>query len=643
MIGTDSHTPNAGGLGMIACGVGGADAVDVMADIPWELKAPKVIGVELKGKLSGWTTPKDVILKVAGELTVKGGTGAIIEYKGAGVESLSCTGMATICNMGAEIGATTSVFPYNERMGDYPARPPTDPRSPTSPRLPAQPPPDSGAEYDSHIEINLDTLEPHINGPFTPDLATPLSKFAEEVKKNDWPEELKVSLIGSCTNSSYEDMSRSASIAEEAAAHGPQGQVAVHHHPRFRADPCHHRARRPDGGPREGRRYGACQRLRPLHRPVGTARTSRRVTRTRSSPRTTVTSPAVTTPNPATHAFVASPDLVTAMAFAGPPHLQPHDRQPQGRRWQGVQVHRPQRQGAASPRLRPPATTPTKTPPRTARRCRSPSTPSRTVCRSSSPSSPGTARTPTDCPVLIKAKGKCTTDHISAGGPWLKYRGHLENISNNCLIGAINAANGKANEVQNVFSGEWGPVPATAIQYREQGKPWVVIGDENYGEGSSREHPPLSSPVSSSVAAPSLRARLPVSTRPTCASRACSPLRFANPADYDKVPLGRPCRHHRRHRARRGLQGLARLQAQGRLQGRAAAHPHHERQPDLVVQARARPSTRWPPPPSRPKRACGRPCRCHGRCDTARSCTRLALLLVQSVLVQKPSLVCARR
>ncbi len=220
MIGTDSHTPNAGGLNMIACGVGGADAVDVMADIPWELKCPKVIGVELKGQMSGWTSAKDIILKVAGELTVKGGTGAIIEYKGAGVSSLSCTGMATICNMGAEIGATTSVFPYNERMGDYLRATKRADIAELAKGFQKNLLPDQGAEYDSHIEINLSELEPHINGPFTPDLATPLSRFAAEVKKNDWPTELKVSLIGSCTNSSYEDMSRAASLAEQAAEHG---------------------------------------------------------------------------------------------------------------------------------------------------------------------------------------------------------------------------------------------------------------------------------------------------------------------------------------------------------------------------------------------------------------------------------------
>lgn len=220
MIGTDSHTPNAGGLNMIACGVGGADAVDVMADIPWELKCPKVIGVELKGQLSGWTAPKDIILKVAGELTVKGGTGAIIEYKGPGVNSLSATGMGTICNMGAEIGATTSVFPYNEKMADYLNATKRGEIADLARQFQKNLLPDKDAEYDNHIEINLSDLEPHINGPFTPDLATPLSKFAEEVKKNDWPRELKVALIGSCTNSSYEDMSRSASIANEAAKHG---------------------------------------------------------------------------------------------------------------------------------------------------------------------------------------------------------------------------------------------------------------------------------------------------------------------------------------------------------------------------------------------------------------------------------------
>jgi aconitate hydratase len=220
MIGTDSHTPNAGGLGMVACGVGGADAVDVMADLPWELKCPKVIGVNLTGKISGWTTPKDVILKVAGVLTVKGGTGAIVEYKGSGIESLSCTGMATICNMGAEIGATTSVFPFNHRMVDYLKATKREDIASYAKRFAHNLKADEGAEYDQIVEINLSELEPHINGPFTPDLATPISKFAEVAKKNNWPEEIKVGLIGSCTNSSYEDMSRSASIVKQAAEHG---------------------------------------------------------------------------------------------------------------------------------------------------------------------------------------------------------------------------------------------------------------------------------------------------------------------------------------------------------------------------------------------------------------------------------------
>ena len=220
MIGTDSHTPNAGGLGMVACGVGGADAVDVMADLPWELKCPKVIGVNLTGKISGWTTPKDVILKVAGVLTVKGGTGAIVEYKGSGIESLSCTGMATICNMGAEIGATTSVFPFNHRMVDYLKATKREDIANYAKRFAHNLKADEGAEYDQVVDINLSELEPHINGPFTPDLATPISKFAEAAKKNNWPEEIKVGLIGSCTNSSYEDMSRSASIVKQAAEHG---------------------------------------------------------------------------------------------------------------------------------------------------------------------------------------------------------------------------------------------------------------------------------------------------------------------------------------------------------------------------------------------------------------------------------------
>ncbi|ELU38721.1 aconitate hydratase [Rhizoctonia solani AG-1 IA] len=316
MIGTDSHTPNAGGLGMIACGVGGADAVDVMANIPWELKCPKVIGVNLTGKIGGWTTPKDVILKVAGILTVKGGTGAIVEYTGPGVESLSCTGMATICNMGAEIGATTSLFPYNERMGDYLRATKRGEIASYAKSFQHNLQPDKGAEYDQQIEINLSELEPHINGPFTPDLATPISKFAEAVKKNNWPQELKVALIGSCTNSSYEDMSRSAAIANEASSHGLSTKS------KFTITPGSEQVRATiarDGQIEAFEKVGGVVLANACGPCIG--QWDRKDVK-KGDVNSIITSynrnfTGRNDANPATHAFVASPDIVTALAFAG--------------------------------------------------------------------------------------------------------------------------------------------------------------------------------------------------------------------------------------------------------------------------------------------------------------------------------------
>ncbi|KAF5343684.1 hypothetical protein D9756_011586 [Leucocoprinus leucothites] len=416
MIGTDSHTPNAGGLGMIACGVGGADAVDVMADIPWELKCPKVIGVNLTGKISGWTTPKDVILKVAGILTVKGGTGAIVEYRGPGVESLSCTGMATICNMGAEIGATTSLFPFNNRMTDY------------SQGYQAC------AEYDQLIEINLSELEPHINGPFTPDLATPLSKFAEEVKKNNWPEEIKVGLIGSCTNSSYEDMTRSASIVKQAADHGLDLKS------KFTVTPGSEQVRatiardglintfEAAGGIVLANACGPCigqwdrQDVKKGEANSIITSYNRNFTGRNDA-------------NPATHAFVASPDIVTALAFAALPSTLSLTSS-------SAATASPSRQDTFQP------------PPEDRAAVQVAVDAKSDRLQLLQPFKPWDGKTPTDLPVLIKVKGKCTTDHISAGGPWLKYRGHLENISQNCLIVGCD-------------------------------------GDSNYGEGSSREHAAL--------------------------------------------------------------------------------------------------------------------------------------------------------
>jgi len=530
MIGTDSHTPNAGGLGMIACGVGGADAVDVMADIPWELKCPKVIGVYLDGKMSGWTTPKDVILSVAGTLTVKGGTGAIIEYYGPGVESLSCTGMATICNMGAEIGATTSVFPFNKRMSSYLEATKRSDIARYAESFAHNLQPDQGSEYDQRIELNLSTLEPHINGPFTPDLATPISKFAAAVKENNWPQELKVALIGSCTNSSYEDMSRSAAIAKEAKAHGLDTKS------KFTITPGSEQVRatiardgfvdafEDVGGVVLANACGPCigqwdrQDVKKGEKNSIITSYNRNFTGRNDA-------------NPATHAFVASPDLVTAMAFAGDLTFNPLTDTLKGSDGKEFKFSDP-----AGLELPPkgydPGQDTFQAPPEDRLSIQVAVNPTSDRLQLLEPFKPWNGKDIVEAPVLIKAVGKCTTDHISAGGPWLKYRGHLENISQNCLIGAI-SDEGKTNSVINQKTGEYGPVPTVAAAYRDAGIPWVVIGDHNYGEGSSREHAALE---------PRFLGACAVITRSfarihetNCKKQGLLPLWFKDPADYDKI------------------------------------------------------------------------------------------------------------
>lgn len=489
MIGTDSHTPNAGGLGMIACGVGGADAVDVMADIPWELKCPKVIGVNLTGKIGGWTTPKDVILKVAGILTVKGGTGAIVEYKGPGVESLSCTGMATICNMGAEIGATTSMFPFNHRMADYLNATKRGDIANYARQFAYNLQADKDAEYDQVIDINLSELEPHINGPFTPDLATPISQFASEVKKNNWPEELKVGLIGSCTNSSYEDMSRSASIATEAASHGLATKS------KFTITPGSEQVRATierDGQIAAFEQVGGVVLANACGPCIG--QWDRKDVK-KGEANSIITSynrnfTGRNDANPATHAFVASPDIVTAMVFAGSLAFNPLTDTLTGSDGKTFKFSQPNG-NELPPKGYDPGQNTFQPPPSDRASVNVAVSPTSDRLQLLTPFQKWDGKTPENLPILIKVKGKCTTDHISAGGPWLKYRGHLENISQNCLIGAINSENGEANKVKNQFTGGWDGVPQTAAYYREKGIKWVVIGDHNYGEGSSREHAAL--------------------------------------------------------------------------------------------------------------------------------------------------------
>ncbi|ORX63926.1 aconitate hydratase [Basidiobolus meristosporus CBS 931.73] len=531
MIGTDSHTPNAGGLGMCAIGVGGADAVDVMADIPWELKCPKVIGVKLTGKINGWTSPKDVILKVAGILTVKGGTGAIVEYFGPGVESLSCTGMATICNMGAEIGATTSVFPYNKRMGDYLRATNRDHIAKASEQFAYNLKADENAKYDQIIEINLDELEPHINGPFTPDLATPISKFKEAVEQNNWPTELKVGLIGSCTNSSYEDMSRSASLAQEALDHGIQVKS------KFTITPGSEQIRatisrdgqmdvfNKAGGIVLANACGPCigqwdrQDVKKGEKNSIITSYNRNFTGRNDG-------------NPATHSFVASPEIVTAMSFAGDLRFNPLKDEltdSNGKKFKFTPPH-----GDELPvRGYDPGENTYQEPPKDRSTISVSVRPDSNRLQLLQPFSKWDGKDAENLPVLIKVKGKCTTDHISMAGPWLKYRGHLDNISNNMLIGAINSENGEANKIKNKLTGEYDAVPAVARDYKAKGIRWVVIGDENYGEGSSREHAALEVRHLGGIAVITKSfARI---HETNLKKQGVLPLTFANPADYDKI------------------------------------------------------------------------------------------------------------
>jgi aconitate hydratase len=492
MIGTDSHTPNAGGLGMIAIGVGGADACDVMAGLPWELKFPRIIGVKLTGKLSGWASAKDVILKVAGILTVKGGTDHILEYFGEGAQSLSATGKSTICNMGAEIGATTSLFGFDAAMAEYLRGTQREKVAEGAERIHAHltgdPEVYASPEtyFDQVIEINLSELEPHVNGPFTPDLAWPLSRFAEAVEQNGWPARLEVGLIGSCTNSSYEDITRAASVARQAAQKNLKAKSA------FTITPGSEMVRytvERDGFLDDFGTIGGVVLANACGPCIGQWA---RAGSEDQKPNSIITSfnrnfAKRNDGNPNTHAFVASPEVVTALSIAGDLRFNPLKDTLINEHGQAVRLDEPT--GIPLP----------------VRGFdvedygyQAPSADGESVVVKVDPASerlqlldPFPAWEGTDLHdlvLLIKAKGKCTTDHISMAGPWLKYRGHLDNISNNLLIGAINFANGQANQVKNQISGEYGEVPAVQRAYKAAGRGSVVVGDENYGEGSSREH-----------------------------------------------------------------------------------------------------------------------------------------------------------
>ena len=492
MIGTDSHTVNAGGLGMVAIGVGGADAVDVMAGMPWELKFPKLIGVKLTGKLSGWTAAKDVILKVAGILTVKGGTGAIIEYFGPGAENLSCTGKGTICNMGAEVGATTSTFGYDEPMEKYLRATGRDEVADEANKikdyLTGDPEVYANPEkyFDQLIEINLSELEPYINGPFSPDIATPVSKMAEKLEKNDWPRKIEWGLIGSCTNSSYEDLSRASSIADQALNKKLSTKAF------FGINPGSEQVRY------TAERDGFLDIFEKLDAKVFTNACGPcigqwdRAGADRQEKNSIIHSfnrnfAKRADGNPNTHAFVASPEMVAAIAISGDLGFNPQtdtlvnnngeevkldeptgwDLPPKGFEVDDKGYIDPDADGSGVEVI---------------------IDPNSKRLEKLEPFLPWDGKNITGAKLLIKAFGKCTTDHISMAGPWLRYRGHLDNISNNCLIGAVNAFNQKTNFVKNQLSGEYGGVPDIQREYKKNNISTVVVGDHNYGEGSSREH-----------------------------------------------------------------------------------------------------------------------------------------------------------
>lgn len=537
MIGTDSHTVNAGGLGMVAIGVGGADAVDVMAGMAWELKMPKLIGVKLTGRLSGWTSPKDVILKVAGILTVKGGTGCIVEYFGEGANAMSCTGKGTICNMGAEIGATTSTFGYDESMSRYLKATGREEVAAMADKIAPYLTADADCYanpqqyFDQVIEINLSELEPHINGPFTPDLATPVSQMKEVLKGKDWPVEVKVGLIGSCTNSSYEDISRAASLAKQAV----DKKIKVKSE--FTITPGSEQVRytiERDGfidifeqigasvfanacGPCIGQwdRAGADKKEKNTIIHSFNRNFSKRADG-----------------NPNTHAFVASPEIVTAIAMAGRLDFNPMTDKLINE--DGVEVMLDEPTGMELPQrgfavedagfIAPAADgsgVEVKVHPQSDR------------LQLLEPFKPIDSAQLQGMRLLIKAKGKCTTDHISMAGPWLTYRGHLANIANNTLIGAVNAFNDETNKVLNLVDGQYMAVPDSARQYQKNGIGTIVFGEENYGEGSSREHAAMQ-PRFLGVKAVMVKSFARIHET-NLKKQGMLALTFADPADYDKV------------------------------------------------------------------------------------------------------------
>ncbi|KAA9338907.1 aconitate hydratase [Adhaeribacter soli] len=539
MIGTDSHTPNAGGLGMIAIGVGGADAVDVMAGMAWELKFPRVIGVKLTGKLNGWTAPKDVILKVAGILTVKGGTGAIVEYFGEGANSMSCTGKATICNMGAEIGATTSVFSYDQKMKDYLVGTERAEIAMLADQVAEHLRADDevyanpAAYYDQLIEIDLSTLEPHVNGPFTPDAAWPISEFAAAVRTHEWPAKLEVGLIGSCTNSSYEDITRAASIAKQAIDKGLTVNAE------FTVTPGSELVRytverdglldtfAEMGGVVLANACGPCIGQWARHTDDPKRKNSIITSFNRNFAKRN-------DGNPNTHAFVASPEIVTAFAIAGDLTFNPLTDTLTNKNGEAVMLDEPmgiempvkgfavEDAGYVGPAV-------------DGSQVQVIVDPNSDRLQLLEGFQPWNGQDLMGLRLLIKAQGKCTTDHISMAGPWLKYRGHLDNISNNMLIGAVNAFNGEVNSVKNqmVSGNPYAEVPSVARTYKAAGIGSIVVGDENYGEGSSREHAAME-PRFLGVRAVLVKSFARIHET-NLKKQGMLALTFANKEDYDRV------------------------------------------------------------------------------------------------------------
>lgn len=537
MIGTDSHTVNAGGLGMVAIGVGGADAVDVMAGMAWELKFPKLIGVKLTGKMNGWTSAKDVILKVAGILTVKGGTGAIVEYFGEGAKSMSCTGKGTICNMGAEIGATTSTFGYDESMERYLRATDragvADLANDIKEHLTGDDEVYANPEqyFDQVIEIDLSTLAPHVNGPFTPDLATPISEMRAKAEANDWPTKVEWGLIGSCTNSSYEDMSRAASIVEQAVEHGIKPKAE------FGINPGSEQVRYTI------ERDGIIETFEKMGTKVFTNACGpcigqwARAGADKQEKNTIVHSfnrnfAKRADGNPNTHAFVTSPEMVAAIAISGDLGFNPITDTLTSESGEQVKLNPPKGDelptkgfDVEDPGYQEPAADGSGVQVSVADDSKR--------LQLLSPFAPWDGENITGAKLLIKAQGKCTTDHISMAGPWLRFRGHLDNIANNTLIGAVNAFNGETDKVKNQLDGSYGAVPDTQRAYKAAGIPTIVVGDQNYGEGSSREHAAMQ-PRHLGVRAVLVKSFARIHET-NLKKQGMLGLTFANEADYDKI------------------------------------------------------------------------------------------------------------